>query len=509
MTESKNRPQSDDAILGNSKGDRGGMVLGGIEGVKQRLSSPVESDRIEALSDAIQYGEEGLKLVMKAFLEDTPPVRKKAYTILRDRDESEAKSILQSPQTWQYCQKLWTWGHPTPHDVYETVISANGRILASSYINGTRQYGIDPRIDGQWIEMWNLKTHQFVRILKDFERPVKLAISSDGQTLISGECSKHWFVNYIPEYRETIKVWDISTGQEVFSGRAGFVLSMTLGMDDRTLAVTHYTSDRRPFSDCKKYTYTVRITIWDIQKKKELNTIEVHHSPPHLNKYTDGSYEESCPVDIYPASNIVIVYQNNCFFDEAKQEYTKGIKAWDFSYKEARELYSLPISDTISLRQLAIAPNGLYFATAVHPYKKPLPETSNDRTRNYSTIKLWNLQPVRQNFNFNWLFELFKKESAESAEHSQVYLQEKYCLGLLEGHQGHGESLVFAFSPDGKILASASRYNKKDGIKIWDVESKKEIYTLPQSTPRFMKFHQDKKILYVVTWSQIQAWGFE
>lgn len=56
MTEAQNRPQPDDAVLSNTKSDRS-VVLGGIERVKQRLSSSIESDRIEALSQALQYGQ--------------------------------------------------------------------------------------------------------------------------------------------------------------------------------------------------------------------------------------------------------------------------------------------------------------------------------------------------------------------------------------------------------------------------------------------------------------------
>ena len=62
-----NQPRAYDVVLGSqAKAPLGGVVLGGLEGVKQRLSSGAVEYQLAALSEALKYGDAGLDLVIQA-----------------------------------------------------------------------------------------------------------------------------------------------------------------------------------------------------------------------------------------------------------------------------------------------------------------------------------------------------------------------------------------------------------------------------------------------------------
>lgn len=63
------KPREYDVVLGGQNtAPINAAILGGIEGVKRRLSSQVIEHRISALSEALNYGEEGLALLLQACL---------------------------------------------------------------------------------------------------------------------------------------------------------------------------------------------------------------------------------------------------------------------------------------------------------------------------------------------------------------------------------------------------------------------------------------------------------
>lgn len=89
-----NQPGKYDAVIGNNEINTGAAVLGGIEGVKQRLWAPVVEHRIAALTEALNYGQEGLNLVVKALDNPNRFVRVRAYEILDAFEAPEIKVKL-------------------------------------------------------------------------------------------------------------------------------------------------------------------------------------------------------------------------------------------------------------------------------------------------------------------------------------------------------------------------------------------------------------------------------
>ncbi|WP_146141100.1 GUN4 domain-containing protein [Stenomitos frigidus] len=84
MTQSLNQPGKDDVVLGGSGViPTGAVILGGLDGVRRRLTSPLPEQRAAALPDALQYAQRGLNLVIRALGDRSPTVQQAAYELLQ------------------------------------------------------------------------------------------------------------------------------------------------------------------------------------------------------------------------------------------------------------------------------------------------------------------------------------------------------------------------------------------------------------------------------------------
>ena len=95
------QPGNYDAVLGGKNPPPiYGSVLGGIEGVKRRLSNPVVDVKLAALSDALNYQEAGLDLVIQALQNKSKRLERHAYKLLKKRKETQVKQALERYQPW-------------------------------------------------------------------------------------------------------------------------------------------------------------------------------------------------------------------------------------------------------------------------------------------------------------------------------------------------------------------------------------------------------------------------
>nr|WP_150111463.1 PspA/IM30 family protein [Oscillatoria nigro-viridis] len=97
MLENHDQPKPYDAVRGGQLPPPvGGVVLGGLAGVKHRLSSSVSEHRIAALRETLNYGDAGLKIVIKICQSETGPVQRAACDLLRQKLNSIAREKLQA-----------------------------------------------------------------------------------------------------------------------------------------------------------------------------------------------------------------------------------------------------------------------------------------------------------------------------------------------------------------------------------------------------------------------------
>ena len=95
MADNPNQPRKYDAVLGG-QAPSNSAILGGLEGIKRRLGSPVETRRITALAEAIKYGEAGLDLVIQALDDTSEQVQQAAFWLLHEqRTQQKVKQVLQ------------------------------------------------------------------------------------------------------------------------------------------------------------------------------------------------------------------------------------------------------------------------------------------------------------------------------------------------------------------------------------------------------------------------------
>lgn len=98
-----NQPKKYDAVLGNqNRASATAVVLGGLEGVKQRLLTEVVEHKLTTLPEALNYGEEGLTLVIEALNDPADQVKELAHNLLKNRKELRVKVALR-----EYIQRCY------------------------------------------------------------------------------------------------------------------------------------------------------------------------------------------------------------------------------------------------------------------------------------------------------------------------------------------------------------------------------------------------------------------
>ncbi len=93
MSENENQPREFDAVLGGQALPPPSLVLGGLEGVKRRLTSSVIEVQVAALSDALSYGEAGLELVIQALPNSSQQLQRVASLLLREKGGDIGKPL--------------------------------------------------------------------------------------------------------------------------------------------------------------------------------------------------------------------------------------------------------------------------------------------------------------------------------------------------------------------------------------------------------------------------------
>ncbi|WP_373534436.1 WD40 repeat domain-containing protein [Microcoleus sp.] len=249
-----------------------------IEEVKKQLSSQSEQERLAALSETLNYGQQGLELLIEQSIKDpSDRVKQFAYRVFRGDNswlmENTPENLTPYPTDIISClaiskdntilvggtwKKIWVWNLQTgeiirsiedsseghSHWVLSVAISPNGNKLVSG--------GADKNI-----KVWNLKSGKLIHTLIDLSWYsnwiTAVAITPDGKTIVSGSTTK------------TIKTWDLNTGilnktlqdpKELSS-----VLSLCISHDGKVIACGSTNN---------------KITLWNLDSGQLIRSIEGH-----------------------------------------------------------------------------------------------------------------------------------------------------------------------------------------------------------------------------------------
>jgi WD40 repeat protein len=245
-----------------------------IEEVKKQLSSQSEQERLAALSETLNYGQQGLELLIEQSLKDqSDRVKQFAYRVFRGENSylrvNTPESLTPCPTDVITClaispdntilvggswKKIWVWNLQTgeiirsieglSHWVLSVAISPNGNKLVSGSADKT-------------IKVWNLKTGKLIHELIDLSWYsnwiTAVAITPDGKTIVSGSTTK------------TIKIWDLNTGKlnETLQDpkELSSVLSLCISHDGKVIACGSTNN---------------KITLWNLDSGQFIRSIEGH-----------------------------------------------------------------------------------------------------------------------------------------------------------------------------------------------------------------------------------------
>lgn len=214
---SDNQPRQYDAVLGgDSQAPVDGVVLGGIEGAKQRFASNSENYRILALEELIRYGEEGLDLVIHGLKDSSENVKIKAYKLLRKLSNSKAKRAIKNINHYRFFKCLCSLEQYSTRTCSIYFNSDNHTIFFGGY-RGIFLYNWQTRM----LQRRDLEGHSdevnFFKFNLNYDR------------IIGGS------------YRdERIKVWDWDTGQNIAAPIKQYsdgINSIALVPDNKTLII--------------------------------------------------------------------------------------------------------------------------------------------------------------------------------------------------------------------------------------------------------------------------------
>lgn len=103
------KPEDDSAVLGGQNSfDSSSLVLGGLQGVRNRLQSNWSNQKVDVLLDALQYGQAGIELVAQALGDRNREIRQSAFLLLSDTNENVAKQAIWNHLPWEKMQCLQT-----------------------------------------------------------------------------------------------------------------------------------------------------------------------------------------------------------------------------------------------------------------------------------------------------------------------------------------------------------------------------------------------------------------
>src|SRR5919199_1558841 len=263
MTYNRNQPRAYDVVLGGqTPTPMYGAILGGLLGVKQRLSKSHLGDspshvvqRVNALKDALNYGVEGLELVIEALKDSSWRVQRTAFSLLQGYQEPIVIQALQEYNPYDRFQCLYRY--PTGKSTtYAIAITPDGQVMVS---------GGNDRI----ITLRNLETGRILRTLtKHTDSIYALGLSNDGQILASGGRDK------------TLHVWNLQAVSNYNSisptGRSigdGLTYSFT-GHSDSINCIAISPNGKILLSGSEDST----IHLWNLETGKFLACLEEHEA---------------------------------------------------------------------------------------------------------------------------------------------------------------------------------------------------------------------------------------
>ncbi|MEH2201751.1 HEAT repeat domain-containing protein [Nostoc sp.] len=205
MTDNQNEPRDYDAVLGGKYPPGYGVVLGGIEGIKNRLNSEDDEVKIAALEDALKYGDAGIDLIIEALYDPSEEIHARAILLLR-KGGIKGKEALLDYDPWLVLTTFQDWRinhHVSIDDPIGRAYSVSSKYaLLNLFKNSNNKY-----IEAIKCEI-NYKGISCQTAFKDFVNTLINAreLLTNLKALLIGDYCNIWNLKY---RNSKIKVWSI------------------------------------------------------------------------------------------------------------------------------------------------------------------------------------------------------------------------------------------------------------------------------------------------------------
>lgn len=246
-TRPQSYPQADDAVLGGHyPAPVGAAVLGGVAGIRQRLSQGSIDQKIAAIDAAQQYGEAGLELIFLALQDPEIVVQKAAYVTLEKQPDTQIQKKLRHYDVYPLFECLYTLtGHTK--GITAIAISTDAQIVISAGRDAT-------------IRVWDLEAREAFWIIPIPKLVYAIAISKD-QRLFTVKYSD-----------QTLTAWDLRTQQEI---EPEYIPDIPI----RNIASVTLSPDRQRTATHLISASQTSIKIWRLNTGRELCTLQGHTRP--------------------------------------------------------------------------------------------------------------------------------------------------------------------------------------------------------------------------------------
>ncbi len=437
------QPANTDAILGGQNSlTTDTVVLGGIEGIKQRLTSQDEQIQKSALRAALTYDGKGLELLIDIWKNDSYKLKWQAFSLLRTRAEERVKHALFEYNPWLNMSCIHSWEQDSI--AQSIAISPDGNTLFSG--------------NEEEINVWDMQTKQQKSISFPYQETGSLIVTPDGKSLISRggytrKVSRDGYnyvlltssdENLINNSSETEIIYhhlndglinNLPGSEIIYYSSDNGIISWNIQTGEYTTFIEEQSLPASSFvvSPCERY--IICGGLYSVIKVRNLKTGKPAKSPSHSKDFTH---------------TLAISNDGKMLVGGGKDAQ---VKIWDFKTRELSMIFKH--KDTV--RSVAISPDNLTVVSG-----------SNDET-----VKVWDLQTRKIKFTLKghncWVYcvaispdgnYIFSCSSDKTIRVWDLHTGE--CVSVLTGHTELIHCLVV--SPDGKTIISSSRDKT---VKVW------------------------------------------
>jgi WD40 repeat protein len=349
--------------------------------------------------------------------------------------------------------------------------------------------------DDDAIRLWDAATGKEVRVLAGHTAGVTaLAFRSNGRVLASS--SKD----------QTIKLWDVAKGEELRTLRnhQGAVNGVAFGPEDRLLASASEDQSVR---------------LWDPETGQEVRTLRGHTSAVNAVAFSSASQVASASGDFLKPGEIRLWDAASGRELHVFRWPTQEITGLAFSSNgkrlgsaDQRSVVVWDATNDLEARALRGHKDGV-MAAAFSPTGPYLASVGEDWA-----LKIWEVQKEEvvhecggHTATINAVAYTPDGKRVVTASDDRMIKIWDSATGMLQKTlEGHSSGVVaLAIQPNGKVLASSAwRPDQAGEVKLWELETGKEIKTFKAAAMRTLAFSPDGKRLAgggelpfrVVTW---------